>query len=494
MSDVGDSTVPTYDESVFISYARNDDIKPPFDPKALGWVAFFWEQLRWELSNAGLGQAELWLDRYEIEPAEDFTEKIDAALKKAKMLILILSPNWVQRPWCRKELERFLELKSTEGDATQFVVPVRKRDAPEVDIPEVLRNREGYRFFDKEPSGRVRDFYWRGLEDEDAYFGVMGRIRDWITSRFFTKPPKPKAPKSQLPSLGRHVYIAIAADELGDARQRLMNDLTAAGYGVLPTESRLPDNTAQADKVICEALDRSETSVHLLGESEGVKLEGGDESIVRRQLRLAREHALKLPTFPKVLWAPKWVPDHQTKRDPFEVVARFGPLVPGEEVYAEEVTDLSQWLRGRLRQKKIDLPEKTDLQNAPQAILVAAAAPEDISLVATLANRLQADDLKVSVLSAGQPMPSDSMSRPVALVVWGKAHQDSVDALLSNLPGHTQRVFLLVLPGGDDAAKGAFYRQGIYAESLDAVPPDRKSAREWLVRVGIVQSEERSIG
>jgi hypothetical protein len=492
MSDVGAPTIPTYDGSVFISYARNDDIKPPFDPKALGWVAFFWRQLRWELSNAGLGEAELWLDRYEIEPAEDFTENIDAALKKAKMLILILSPNWVQRPWCRKELERFLELKSAEGDAAQFVVPVKKRDAPEVDIPEVLRNREGYKFFDKEPSGNVRDFYWRGLEDEAAYFGVMGRIRDWITNRFLTKAPKPKAPKP--PSLGRYIYIAIAADELGDARQKLLNDLTAAGYGVLPAEIRLPDNAPQADKVICEALDRSETSVHLLGESEGVKPEGSDESIVRRQLRLAREHALKVASFPRVLWAPKWVPDHQIKRDPFAVVARFGPLVPGEEVYGEAATDLSQWVRGRLDQKKTDQPRKTDLQGAGQAILVAGAASEDVSLVTALANRLQADDLKVSVLSAGQPMPADTTSRPVAIVVWGKAHQDSIDALLSNLFGHAQRVFLLLLPGGDEGAKADFFRQGIYAESVEGVPPDRKSARELLVRIGIVPSEERSIG
>jgi hypothetical protein len=494
MSDVEASTVPTCDGSVFISYARNDDIKPPFDPKALGWVAFFWRQLRWELSNAGLGEAELWLDRYEIEPAEDFTEKIDAALKKAKMLILILSPNWVQRPWCRKELERFLELKSADGDAAQFVVPVKKRDPPETDIPEVLRNREGYKFFDKEPGGRMRDFYWRGLEDETAYFGVMGRIRDWITTRFLTKAPKPKSPKPQPPSLGRYIYIAIAADELGDARQKLVNDLTAAGYGVLPAETHLPDNTAQADKVICEALDHSETSVHLLGESEGVKPEGSDESIVRRQLRLVREHALKVGSFPRVLWAPKWVPDHQTKRDPFAVVARFGPLVPGEEVYGEAATDLSQWVRGRLDQKKPDQPKKADLQGAPQSILVAGAASDDDNLVSTLANLLQAEDLTITALFAGDPMPPETKLPPVALVPWGKARRDSVDALLSNMSAHDRRVFLVLLPGGDETAKGRFFQQGIYTERLDKMPQDRQSARELLVRIGVVPSEERSIG
>jgi hypothetical protein len=56
-----------YAGTVFISYARADDVKPPFDKTTKGWVTFFWHQLRWELTNAGLPEAKLWLDRYEIE-------------------------------------------------------------------------------------------------------------------------------------------------------------------------------------------------------------------------------------------------------------------------------------------------------------------------------------------------------------------------------------------------------------------------------------------
>jgi hypothetical protein len=43
-----------YGGTVFISYARADDVKPPFDKATNGWVTFFWHQLRWELTNAGL--------------------------------------------------------------------------------------------------------------------------------------------------------------------------------------------------------------------------------------------------------------------------------------------------------------------------------------------------------------------------------------------------------------------------------------------------------
>src|SRR5438045_8032775 len=101
--------VPVYDGTVFLSYARADDERPPFDETTQGWVTFFWQQLRWEMTNAGVPQARLWRDRYEIEPTEKFTEKIEAALQDAQLIVPILSTNWVGREWCVKELARFVE-------------------------------------------------------------------------------------------------------------------------------------------------------------------------------------------------------------------------------------------------------------------------------------------------------------------------------------------------------------------------------------------------
>ena len=143
---------------------------------------------------------------------------------------------------------------------------------------------------------------------------------------------------------GRALFVTVTADELRDARQRLVNDLSGAGYTILPEEDRLPDTAVEAERVIRDGLGKAELAVHLLGEHEGVTPSGGSESIVRLQLRLAREHAVAAAgvTFPRLLWAPKWLPDRpQAKRDPFEVVDRFGERQGGEEIYGEEITDLS---------------------------------------------------------------------------------------------------------------------------------------------------------
>src|ERR1700682_5075265 len=120
--------IPAYGGTVFISYARADDDPPPLDEKTRGWVTFFWQQLRWELNNVGVHQADLWLDRYEIEPTEVFTHKIEVALREARLFIPVLSPNWVQRAWCQRELSRFVELRSQDNDAADNIVLVKKRE------------------------------------------------------------------------------------------------------------------------------------------------------------------------------------------------------------------------------------------------------------------------------------------------------------------------------------------------------------------------------
>ena len=47
------SRPPDREGIVFISYTRADDQKPPYDDATQGWVRFFWDQLRWELTDRG---------------------------------------------------------------------------------------------------------------------------------------------------------------------------------------------------------------------------------------------------------------------------------------------------------------------------------------------------------------------------------------------------------------------------------------------------------
>ena len=477
--------------TVFISYARADDQKPPDDETVQGWVTFFWEQLRFELTNAGVPEAGLWLDRYEIEPAEDFTKKIEAAIHDAKLVMVILSPNWIQRPWCLKEISYFAAL---HPDAAEKTVIIKKLELPSyVNIPpivnKIFENREGYRFFEKDPSGNIKEFYWRGLKYQKAYYDLLLKIARWIAGQMISREA-PRSPQP-IPSKGKAIYLSAPADDLRDAWQRMANDLEGAGYQVLPAADRLPDTVQAAETAVRDALSKAVLSVHFLGDSEGVKPDGTEETVARMQLRLARERAAGAGAFTRILWAPKWLADRSKgKRDPFKVVERFGPLSPGEEVYAEEVTDLSQWLRGRLDREeedaKVGASSNKDTRPPapePRTLLVVSADPEDDELVTPLANRLQSAEIKVRVAFASDPPVTDASA---AIVLWGKADQSRISARLAAL--EPLKPIVLWLPGGDEAVKRRFFREGVYSEGLDTLPADRKSGRDLLIRLEILPS------
>ena len=359
-----------------------------------------------------------------------------------------------------------------DNDSDDNIILVKKREVLADHVPGVLKNREGYQFFLKEPSGKVREFYWRGLQDDRAYFDLLKQVADRIAERLMVRsaPPKHSAEFN-----GRTIYLAAPADELRDCWLRLANDLRGSGHTVLPSEGRLSDTLPAAETEIADALTRAELCVHLLGESEGGKPDGSKESLVRLQLRLARERAGGLL---RVLWAPKWLPERPgAKRDPFEVVQRFGGLSPGEEVYGEAVTDLSQWLRARLN-------PSAPAADAVSTLLVAGAVPGDDALVSMLANRLQSDQISVQPVFAGGDLPADDdVGSAAALVPWGKADRASIEALLDRVARLGMPTTVLYFPGDDETEKIRFFRQGVYVEPLAVVPPDRRAGRKLLDRL-----------
>jgi hypothetical protein len=349
------------------------------------------------------------------------------------------------------------------------------------DVPKQLHNRDGYRFFARDKSGKVRDYYyWCRLVDDQAYCDEMGRLADWIYEKLTAHTPQHAAPMAL--HNGRNLFVAVAADELRDTRLRLVNDLTGAGFTVLPAEDRLPDTAAAAEAAVREALATAELAVHMLGEAKGFTPSGGQEPIVALQLRLAREQAAQ-GRMPQILWTPKWLPSRpDTKRDPFAVVAQYGERQAGEEVYAEEITDLSQWLRGRL-----DRPEAKPPERAARHLLVAGASAADDDLVSTLAGRLQGEDLEVQVLFAGDPPPAMEPATTFSVLVpWGKAGRAELDAVFAALPP-LAAITVLRLPGGDEAAKKRFFAKRVFVENLKELPTNRKTARELLVFLEILE-------
>ena len=105
------------DVVVFMSYAHDDDLILSQDPNEMGFVTFLDQQLRLKLRDLGAQQADIWRDRRRISQGDQFNDIIDDGLKKAEFLIVVMSPNWIQRPYCRKEFDSFLVMRKAAGVA-----------------------------------------------------------------------------------------------------------------------------------------------------------------------------------------------------------------------------------------------------------------------------------------------------------------------------------------------------------------------------------------
>ncbi|MCB1949395.1 toll/interleukin-1 receptor domain-containing protein [Nitrosomonas sp.] len=481
-------------DSVFISYARADDLKPPFEETTQGWVTFFWHQLRFELINCGAKQAELWLDRYQIEPAEAFTPKIEQALAQASMLIAVFSENWVQSAWCQEEIDWF---GKQHADASDRIVPVYKSDLHRELLPVLIRGyqaRIGFRFFTSDDTGKIHEFYWRGLKDQDAYFDLVRQIAQFITERLGIAPAKPMASlKPPVSGQGKTVFVAVAASDLKDARQRLVNDLKASGFTVAPEDNALPETSDALEAMLNKALIEAEYAVHLIGENRGITVEGGSEPIVDQQLRLARQAGL-----PRILWVPRWLPSHTgSPRNPFDVIQRFDGLQQHEEIHHGEVTDLSQWLRQRIQ----PVSSANDVLNAGSPasfdrICVMSAHEDDDDLAADLANLLQRCGFAVRPRFSDdgsdlESAPALQSGHALILIPWSQAGGGDLDAMLDRLVP-AGRIICLRLPGGDEKAKRRFFREKIVLEKLDTLPADRNAVSVLFDALGVFVQPSQS--
>ena len=263
--------------AVFISYARNDDLKPPFDDATHGWVTFFWHQLRFELTNSGLPEANLWLDRFEIEPTEEFTPKIEAALRDAELIIPVLSENWIKRDWTRPGTGEVSGARTppptTASCSCSRTNPNPSRARPRSRAAKATASSSASR------PARCASSTGAACKTRRRTTPSSRRSPGWIADRLLRSASS--QPHVTTPAKNRTVYVAVAADELGDARQRLVNDLTAAGYTVVPAKDRLPDTLAAAEAEVGAALAAAELAVLILGENDGVipgRRAGGDRA------------------------------------------------------------------------------------------------------------------------------------------------------------------------------------------------------------------------
>ncbi len=98
----------------FISYTREKD--------QFGIVSTFRDRLLNEL-RLRKKSSEIFLDYTSIGAGTSFPQAIRDALASSNVLIVLLSPAWMESEWCRKELDQFVDIKTKAGKFP-YVLPL----------------------------------------------------------------------------------------------------------------------------------------------------------------------------------------------------------------------------------------------------------------------------------------------------------------------------------------------------------------------------------
>ena len=100
--------------SIFISYAHDDDLT--LSPSRTNRVSSLSStRCSQEAERSRRDARQVWRDRKRISDGDQFDGMIDDGLKKARILVVVMSNNWLDRPYCRKELDEFIELRKAAG-------------------------------------------------------------------------------------------------------------------------------------------------------------------------------------------------------------------------------------------------------------------------------------------------------------------------------------------------------------------------------------------
>jgi tetratricopeptide (TPR) repeat protein len=204
---------------VFISYARKDNAPAARDAgDARGWVTAIRDHIAEEHRQFSTERLRLFFDTLEIKDADDWRFRILGALRRSRLLLVCLSPNYFASDYCRWEWEEYLQrqvhqLMGSESVATVYFVEVPGSDeqANARRLEELLRGNftdlrpwfpEGAMALQKEEVGRrlarLGESLWERLQRARRATDAPGNLR-WQNPHF----------------VGRHEELRRLHEQLG---------------------------------------------------------------------------------------------------------------------------------------------------------------------------------------------------------------------------------------------------------------------------------------
>jgi TIR domain len=435
---------------VFLSYAHDDNLPTGGGLEEEGFVSFLQRMLEVKLKDLGSQESKLWRDAKRFGSGDPYDVEIEDALKKSALLLVVMSKNWLSRPYCRKELDDFIRFRQNNGvqNFEERIVVVGKQYVPKDKRPAALQVQEGFAFYERDAEDEVtgvKSFFNLGKSTDDRFFEVRDGLAIHLQKRISRISEGAGTGTTLRPDVsiaaanGRTVYLAKPAADMEQAYNRLALELQGRGYSVTPdVSSNIPNTRAIA--YIDDALGKSELSIHLVGEKPGFAPDDDAPRIVKLQLIRARARAAASvdaggPRFRRIVWVPKVVeactPGSApvSERDPIEVLSRIdeqgrSDMIEGD-VLNKFLESLFQYLTQTAPQRAAPSSAGDDVQ-----VFLDFNPRDDEEYGLTLAAALNNSPLSIVIPATGEPAPEarnfnrDKLAKcDGVLLCWGQASE-----------------------------------------------------------------------
>ncbi|HKP72270.1 MAG TPA: TIR domain-containing protein [Pyrinomonadaceae bacterium] len=363
--------LPNYKDDIFISYAHIDN--QPLAEGLKGWVETLHERLKIRLGQLLGEEASIWRDR-KLQGNDVFADTLVDQISKIAILVSVLSPRYVRSDWCLRELNEFCKTAKDNGGLRvgdkQRVFKVIKTYVPVGEHPPQLQDSLGYEFFEYDSErGRAKEFspevmpqrdirYWERLDDL-AY--DIKQLIETLQKNGDPTSTREAATAHTSASSGKTIYLAETTSDLTAQRDQIKRELQQHGHTVLP-DKELPLDSDALKRVVGEYLERSDFSIHLIGERYGIVPEGGERSVVHLQSDLAAERAGG--GFRRLVWMPVGLQSQEERQR--ELIDQF---LVGQQ--AQKGTEV---LQAKLEDLKMVIHEMLSRNAAPEPTASAGEA------------------------------------------------------------------------------------------------------------------------
>jgi hypothetical protein len=292
---------------VFLSYAHDDNLVPE-GLKGRGWVSFFDDSLGIELRERGMLDVKVWRDKRDFNPMNLVTNTLADGVANSDVLLAVLSPLYVQKPYCQFELDGFIEKKNAGGheEFRKHILLVAKRPVPDTKCPVKIKGMGYVPFFENDRESAQDEPFYKGYGSAiaqrywDSIQAVASRLEKSLAELAGLEVDKNS--KRTGPATGITVYLAAPSSDLKDAHYSLRKELESQGCHVVPDDP-WPNNAAAAENHLRNAVARAQMSIHLLGGAPGCDLSSSLNGLCRLQLDLAAQSTA--PDFRRLIWLPE---------------------------------------------------------------------------------------------------------------------------------------------------------------------------------------------